>query len=134
MHDGIHIYPQDHASIMFGSSASSPSNPFRGRGALVSLLLLAVSLALVLGAVVLCVESEDGHAAVGDTFTADGITYKVMTVPEGENPGTVQVGDGSECAIDSSRATVVIPDTVVNGGESYDVIKIADEAFYKCNS
>ena len=65
---------------------------------------------------------------VGDTFDSDGLTYKVLTEPVGDTPGTVQVGNGWG-SMNISKSNVVIPETVKDGDDAYTVISIAPNAF-----
>ena len=80
-------------------------------------------------------------AAVGDTFT-ERITiggneyncpYKVLT-DNGDNTGTVQIGDGENTCVDSGEigtdGAITLPTTVTNNGITYTVTKIGDYAFY----
>ena len=71
-----------------------------------------------------------------DVFTVDGITYKVLTPPESGNPGTVQVGEGTDRdhrAVDTSVVEVVIPDSVDYLGNTYTVTSIGGYAFSDCS-
>ena len=70
---------------------------------------------------------------VGDTFTADGVTYKVTSV----DPLEVQVGtgDNNQTAIDkSTEGAFVIPTSVTGAdGNSYAVTAINAYAFRGCS-
>ena len=74
---------------------------------------------------VLCLLLAAGTARAA-VFTVDGITYQTLTT------STVQVGDGTNKAISTSKTECVIPATVSNGGTSYTVTSIGDDAFYNC--
>ena len=69
---------------------------------------------------------------VGDTFTADGVTYKVTNT----DPKEVQVGIGgwNNCAIDQSTTGALDIPSVVEGtdGNNYSVTAIGGYAFYGC--
>ena len=69
-------------------------------------------------------EAEDADGI----FTADGLTYKVLSEP-GEGDGTVQVGDGK--SVVQVSGSVKIPPTVTNGEKTYDVVGIGDRAFMR---
>ena len=76
-------------------------------------------------------EPESKELAVGDTFEADGITYKVTSL----SPREVQVGNGDRSvAINvETEGTIVIPSKVTDSeGKEYLVTKIADGAFVSC--
>ena len=74
--------------------------------------------------------AEEGTGS-SDIFTADGLTYKVLSETEDGN-GTVQVGNGtSSIAISGS---VEVPETVTNGDKTYDVVEIGDKAFLRQES
>jgi hypothetical protein len=73
-------------------------------------------------------------AAVGDIFTADGITYQVVA-ETGMAGGAVQVSRGTHGpAININAKTVAIPETVENDGTTYDVTGIGDSAFDGCTA
>ena len=90
-------------------------------GITIAFALLAVAV-VAIGFGIVC--ADDSDAAVNDTFTSEGLTYKVLT--ESENTGTVSV-----TAAASDLTTVVIPDTVSYGEPSvnYSVTTIAASAF-----
>ncbi|MDD3192950.1 MAG: leucine-rich repeat protein [Oscillospiraceae bacterium] len=74
-------------------------------------------------------------AFAGDeTFVVDDITYKVLTAPSGSTPGTVQVGDGKNPAIDTNfSASLDIPASVNSVGGTYNVVAIGEKAFFNCD-
>jgi hypothetical protein len=82
------------------------------------------------------------NIGVGDTFTANtvegvSVTYKVLTKEAGNM--TVQVGDYSTGtrpnAIDKYTSGVVtIPDSAVYFDEKFEVVRVAQYAFWTCNS
>ena len=78
------------------------------------------------------VEMESGakELAVGDTFEADGITYKVT----GISPMEVMVGNGEGVAIDKeTQGELIIPESVTaSDGNSYSVTSIGRGAFKYC--
>lgn len=63
------------------------------------------------------------------TFTAAGVTYKVLTEPANGQNGTVKIGDGDNAAAPSATGTLTIPTTVTNGGKTYSVVSVAHAAF-----
>ena len=85
-------------------------------------LLLAAALVFSLMS-----SSWPASAAVGTTFEADGINYKVLNEVTGNN--TVEVIEKSS---GKYTGVIVIPSTVVNGGTTYKVIKIGNNAFLDC--
>ena len=77
-------------------------------------------------------EAEKKELEVGDTFTADGITYKVTDADLKE----VQVGDGENAAVDKEfDGSVNINSSVTcpSSGENYSVVSIGDAAFKRCS-
>jgi uncharacterized repeat protein (TIGR02543 family) len=91
----------------------------------------------------LTAQSLTAQASVDDVFTGKitvggsqfDCRYKVLSLPEGTNPGTVQVGNGGNAAIDPfASGTLAIPEKVQYGGESYAVIKLGDWCFMDCNN
>lgn len=94
---------------------------------LYSLLLVVMALMIPKGAW--------AELAVGDTFTSDGVTYKVTSI----SPHEVQVGEGnlstSISAIDkSTEGSLTIPSKVTaSDGSSYSVTSIGSRAFYDCS-
>ena len=83
-------------------------------------------------------------AVEGDIFTADIIvggnpvscTFMVITEPDGEKPGTVQIGNGSNRVIEEDLSgTLEIPNQVTNSANSqkYNVTAIGDYAFRDCS-
>ena len=77
-------------------------------------------------------ETENKGLKVGDTFAADGITYKVTST----TPMEVQVGTGvnEEPAIDKETSgKVSVPSSVTGSdGNSYSVTAIGISAFQRC--
>lgn len=75
--------------------------------------------------------------SVGDTFTEGGLTYKVRTAPSGSSNGTValtnQSGNDEFSGSNTSTYTgsIVIPSTVTHDGFTFDVVEIANCAFWK---
>ncbi len=74
--------------------------------------------------------SASAYATVGDTHTVDGITYKVLT--ESGSTGTVQVGNDTLAIAQNTTGSITIPSTVTNGGITYTVTSIGDDAFSYC--
>lgn len=95
----------------------------------------ALGLLLALVMVVCLLPVNMAMATVGDTFvanTAEGISVSYKVTAEGET-NTVQVGDGSNRAIDiMTSGAITIPDTVTNNGITYTVTSIGDSAFFQC--
>lgn len=87
--------------------------------------------------------ASSAYADVGDQFSAstgttDGSTvtigtplvFKVVSEPTGEEPGSVQVGNGQIAALDISyTGAVVIPQEVAHNGSSYRVVRTASNSF-----
>ncbi|MCQ2084545.1 MAG: leucine-rich repeat protein, partial [archaeon] len=71
-------------------------------------------------------DSSDA-AAVGDTITSagDGLTYKVLILPDGETHGQVEVSG----TIGAPKTSYVIPDTVEDSGSIFDIAVIGENAF-----
>lgn len=67
---------------------------------------------------------------VGDTFAADGITYKVTSI----SPCEVQVGTGNEQAINKDTEGSLKITSFVTGtdGNTYSVVTVCGSAFYEC--
>ena len=68
-------------------------------------------------------------AADGDDFTYDGINYTVIS----EADKTCKTKDGFISAGNEVAGHVVIPETVLNGNESYTVVGLGDKAFSYCH-
>lgn len=100
------------------------------------ILSITMALALILSmlpstalASSLAINSFDTLVAslgVGNTFTADGIQFNVLS--ESLDTGTVEV------IYNSYSGNISIPSTVTNSGITYTVTGIADNAFYECSS
>ncbi|MBD5444960.1 MAG: leucine-rich repeat protein [Lachnospiraceae bacterium] len=77
-------------------------------------------------------EAEDAisPAAVGDTFTADMLRYRIIN-DDVDNLQVEVVGnvDGT-----SASGDIVIPSTVSDGNDKYIVVRIGDSAFSECSS
>ena len=72
-------------------------------------------------------ETNSGTAvSVGDPITVDEINYTVLTVPSGEENGTVEVGPNLYAG------NITIPATIVHNGQTYTVTSIGDYAFASC--
>ena len=90
----------------------------------------------VVGLGLVC-ENTDG-LGINDTFTADTsddipvtVTYKIRSL----NPATVQVGNGSTCAIAVATSGVfTLPSIVVYDGVTYSVTSTAGNSFLNCVS
>lgn len=67
-------------------------------------------------------------AADGDDFTYDGIIYTVIS----EADKTCKTKDGYFSAGNQVAGHVVIPETVLNCNETYTVVELGEDAFYKC--
>ena len=73
-------------------------------------------------------ETNSGTAvSVGDPITVDEINYTVLTVPSGEENGTVEVGRNQ------SRGNITIPATITGGENTYTVTSIGNYAFSWCS-
>ena len=72
----------------------------------------------------------DNSLQVGDTFTTNGMKFKVTSI----SPNEVQVGDNTLTAIDTNtEGAVIIPSTVKDPeGRSYSVTSIGSSAFSQC--
>lgn len=73
---------------------------------------------------------KDPAPPAAESFTKDGLYYKVLSQATEEQPGTVQVGDGGygSCEV-SYGAAITIPETVENEGLTYTVTAIAENTF-----
>lgn len=73
-----------------------------------------------------------GHENPVEKFKDNGILYSVLDQAEGNQPGTVQVGNGSYSTSipDKGGGTFEIPETVQHDGKKYTVVKIAKHAFF----
>lgn len=71
------------------------------------------------------------HEDPVEEFKKDNILYTVLDSGEGDNPGTVQVGNGySSTGIPvEGNGKFAIPETVTHNGKKYTVVKIAKNAF-----
>ena len=73
-------------------------------------------------------ETNSGTAvSVGDPITVDENNYTVLTVPSGEENGTVEVGRNR------SRGNITIPATITGGENTYTVTSIGNYAFSWCS-
>ncbi|QIB69709.1 leucine-rich repeat protein [Aminipila butyrica] len=76
--------------------------------------------------------TSKGHDPIPeiDNFVTDGIYYKVLTDPKGEQNGTVQVGNGSFGGF-TLTANMTIPEEVIESltGQKYTVTSIGASAF-----
>ena len=73
-------------------------------------------------------ETSSGTAVpVGGSITVGGINYTVLTVPSGEENGTVEVGRNQD-----ARGNITIPATITHGENIYTVTSIGDGAFGNC--
>ena len=73
-------------------------------------------------------ETSSGTAVpVGDLITVGEINYTVLTVPSGEENGTVEVGVNFPASGD-----ITIPAIIVHNGQTYTVTSIGDYAFANC--
>ena len=70
------------------------------------------------------------HAAVGDTFTIDQLTYTVLTEDSENAIGTVSVKAESN----TISGDIIIPETVTNNDMDYTVTTLAASAFRGCKS
>lgn len=83
---------------------------------------ISLTLALTLVFSVFSIMPLSASAAVGDTFTIDGLTYSVTD----EVYGSYTVG---VTGFDNSTTDVVIPEKVANNGVEYSVTTIANTVF-----
>ncbi len=83
-----------------------------------------ISVALVLLLATMCFAALSVSAAVDDEFIAGDLKYKVLTEPEGDTNGTVEVIKN-----DYTGEKYVIPHTVTNDEKIYDVVSIGNDAF-----
>ena len=75
-------------------------------------------------------ETSSGTAVpVGGSITVDGINYTVLTVPSGEENGTVEVGRNRDAS-----GNITIPAIITAGENTYTVTSIGDDAFDSCYS
>ncbi|UZQ50261.1 cadherin-like beta sandwich domain-containing protein [Clostridium kluyveri] len=96
-------------------------------------VLWVILITAIMSAVILQVKGDSVSAAVGDKFKYNGIAYTIITEPTGGDKGTVEVA--LETDVDSSYSgDIIIPATVTNGGNTYDVIAIGKYAFSNCTS
>ena len=84
-------------------------------------------LRLIMGALALML-STVMHAAVGDTFTIDQLTYTVLTEKASAKTGTASV----KAADTSISGAITIPSTVVNGAFTYTVNTVVASGFKDC--
>ena len=75
------------------------------------------------------VTQDSASAKLGDLFTVNGMTFRVLT--ESGKTGTVQVGDNSRRAINKNTT---IPATVEWNEKTYAVTSIGYRAFYDCEN
>ena len=98
---------------------------------------------------VIGISAAEVHAAEGGTFTAEitnispdetksiNCKFKILKEPEGGNNGEVQVGDGTDSAIDTGTAgSIEIPNKVTDSttGNTYTVTSIGAYAFDYCHN
>ena len=83
---------------------------------------------LIVALITLCA-TLPAVAADGDDFTYDGINYTVIS----EADKTCKTKDGFISAGNEVAGHVVIPETVLNGNESYTVVGLGDKAFSYCH-
>ncbi|APM39587.1 leucine-rich repeat domain-containing protein [Clostridium kluyveri] len=96
-------------------------------------VLWVILITAIMSAVILQVKGDSISAAVGDKFKYNGIAYTIITEPTGGDKGTVEVA--LEADVDSSYSgDIIIPATVTNSGNTYDVIAIGKYAFSNCTS
>ena len=106
-------------------------------------ILLRLSLFLSL-CIVISLLPVTAQAAVGETFQVDITvggnsvlcTFRVLTEPDGDSPGTVQIGEDSSLysAIPTTtEGELVIPEGVTNAGKPYRVTAIGTWAFDGCS-
>ncbi|MGI5846233.1 MAG: leucine-rich repeat domain-containing protein [Alphaproteobacteria bacterium] len=78
------------------------------------------------------VADNDSSAALNDVFTDDStgvtITYKITN----ESPHQVQAGDSNGNAVSLLATDVTIPFSVVHDSQTYEVVRIGDNAFLGC--
>ena len=98
----------------------------QSRSRIMTCLMALLTFCLVLTGIFFIAPIE-AEAAVGDTFTVDNITYKVLTEEEGNY--AVQVSGNTL----TSETAVTIPATLSNGTYTYSVTAIAAEAFWHCD-
>ena len=82
---------------------------------------------LIVALITLCA-TLPAVAADGDDFTYDGINYTVIS----EADKTCKTKDGGSSAGPKVTGNIVIPETVLNGNESYTVVGLGDKAFSNC--
>lgn len=78
--------------------------------------------------------SMRGTVAEGDEFSYNGIKYVIITVPDGDNPGTVKTKSGSKneengivsCGNTELTGDLIIPATVDYAGYSFSVTEIGE--------
>lgn len=70
-------------------------------------------------------DNSDAGYDIGQTFSdANGITYKILTLPTGDSAGTVQITDGKNC----TKAELILG-VVELDGKNYEVSSVASGAF-----
>ena len=76
-------------------------------------------------------ETSNGAVVLAEgSIEHNGINYTVLTVPSGEENGTVEVGRNRDAS-----GAITIPATITDdSGNSYTVISIGEEAFDNCHS
>ncbi|WP_025730132.1 leucine-rich repeat protein [Atopobacter phocae] len=72
--------------------------------------------------------SATSVAKIGDTFTHEGITYKVLSIDQNKHAGTIQIGDGSQ-PITSSEKYINIPSTIIHNDITFQVTTVGEKAF-----
>lgn len=88
--------------------------------------ILAAALSAQL--MVSCMGTAVFATGVGNTFDSDGLTYKILTDPVDNMPGTVQVGKGYT-PVELNKTSLSIPGTVSDGSNTYTVTAIGKKAF-----
>ena len=73
-------------------------------------------------------ETSNGAVVLAEgSIEYNGINYTVLTVPSGEENGTVEVGRNPY-----ARDNITIPAIIVHNGQTYTVTSIGDDAFENC--
>ena len=74
-------------------------------------------------------ETSNGAVVLAEgSIEHNGINYTVLTVPSGEENGTVEVGRNRDAS-----GAITIPATITNGENTYTVTSIGNSAFSMCS-
>ena len=75
-------------------------------------------------------EPVETSLSIGDKFISDDVVYCIITLPEEDLPGTVQIGDGVNPAIpDDCHGKGFYSTTVAHEDMQFTIVAVADRAF-----